>query len=246
MVNRSALNFETQRQALAQAATPGQGGSGPNFGNMRAALQSAGSLLSSAMQPTRPDNSITRDEVMTLMGKLQNYGNTGENQYSEMRSRMDELSNNSAMYKPQGEIGQLIIDTANAMGADPVDLATAISYETAGTFDPTKAGPTTQWGQHRGLIQFGEPQAKQYGVNWDDPLYSQLGAGKAIQRYFESNGWKKGMSGLDLYSIINAGAPGRYNASDANNGGAPGSVRDKWENQMGDHRIKAARMLGLM
>lgn len=248
MINRSALNFETQRQALAQAATPGQGGGGPNFGNMRAALQSAGGLLSSAMQPTRvqDENSITRDEVMSLMSKLQGYGNTGENQYSEMRSRIDELSNSSAMYKPQGEIGQLILDTANAMGADPVDLATAISYETAGTFDPTKAGPKTQWGRHRGLIQFGEPQAKEYGVNWDDPLYSQLGEGKAVQRYFEANGWKRGMSGLDLYSIINAGAPGRYGASDANNGGAPGSVRDKWENQMGGHRIKAARMLGLM
>jgi hypothetical protein len=29
------------------------------------------------------------------------------------------------------------------------------------------------------------------------------------------------------YSIVNAGAPGRYNASDANNGGAPGTVADK-------------------
>ena len=39
-----------------------------------------------------------------------------------------------------------IIETANALGIDPVDLATAISYETAGTFDPTKRGPTTKWG----------------------------------------------------------------------------------------------------
>ena len=53
------------------------------------------------------------------------------------------------------------------------------------------------------------------------------------------------MSGLDLYSTINAGAPGRYSASDANNGGAPGDVRDKWENQMGAHRAKALALLGL-
>src|SRR5690606_16799416 len=58
-----------------------------------------------------------------------------------------------------------IVETANALGIDPVDLATTISYETGGTFDPTKSGPTTKWGQHRGLIQFGEPQAQQYGVN---------------------------------------------------------------------------------
>src|SRR5690606_21760090 len=55
-----------------------------------------------------------------------------------------------------GDLRDGIIATAEAIGADPLDLATAISYETGGTFDPTKKGPRTQWGQHRGLIQFGE------------------------------------------------------------------------------------------
>lgn len=137
-----------------------------------------------------------------------------------------------------------ILATAAAIGANPLDLATAISYETAGTFDPTKRGPTTQWGQHRGLIQFGEPQARQYGVDWNDPIGSQLGENGAIANYFRASGFKPGMSGLDLYSTINAGAPGRYGASDANNGGAPGDVRAKWERQMGGHREKAAALLG--
>lgn len=137
-----------------------------------------------------------------------------------------------------------IVETAQAIGADPLDLATAISYETAGTFDPTKAGPTTQWGQHRGLIQFGEPQAKQYGVDWNDPIGSQLGANGAVANYFRDRGFKPGMSGMDLYSTINAGSPGRYSASDANNGGAPGDVRDKWQNQMAPHREKAMSLLG--
>lgn len=137
-----------------------------------------------------------------------------------------------------------ILETAQAIGADPLDLATAISYETAGTFDPAKAGPTTQWGQHRGLIQFGEPQAKQYGVDWNDPIGSQLGANGAVANYFRDRGFKPGMSGLDLYSTINAGSPGRYSASDANNGGAPGDVQDKWQNQMAPHREKAMSLLG--
>lgn len=137
-----------------------------------------------------------------------------------------------------------IIATAQALGMDPVDLATIISYETAGTFDPAKAGPTTQWGQHRGLIQFGEPQAKEYGVSWEDPLGSQLGPDGAIARYFRGNGWQPGMPLIDAYSIVNAGAPGRYSASDANNGGAPGDVRDKVANQMGAHRAKAVALLG--
>lgn len=137
-----------------------------------------------------------------------------------------------------------IIETANALGMNPVDLATIISYETAGTFDPTKAGPTTQWGQHRGLIQWGQPQARQYGVDWNDPAGSQLGANGAIVRYYRDRGWRPGMGMMDAYSIVNAGAPGRYGASDANNGGAPGTVADKVNDQMGPHRAKAIALLG--
>jgi hypothetical protein len=142
------------------------------------------------------------------------------------------------------DLRQGIIETAATLGIDPVDLATIISYETGGTFDPSQPGPTTQWGQHRGLIQFGEPQAQEYGVNWSDPLGSQLGANGAIVRYFQGNGWQPGMGLLDAYSIVNAGGPGRYGASDANNGGAPGTVADKVNEQMGGHRDNALRLLG--
>lgn len=136
-----------------------------------------------------------------------------------------------------------IIQTAKAIGADPVDLATAISYETGGTFDPTKAGPTTKWGQHRGLIQFGEPQAKQHGVDWSNPVGSQLGPNGAVASYMKASGYKPGMNFMDLYSTINAGAPGLYNRSDAAAGGAPGTVRDKVEQQMQGHRAKAQALL---
>lgn len=136
--------------------------------------------------------------------------------------------------------------TANALGISPVDLATAISYETAGTFDPNKAGPRTQWGQHRGLIQFGEPQAQKYGVDWQNPIGSQLGPDGAVAKYLRDTGVQPGMGMLDIYSAINAGGVGRYGASDANNGGAPGNVRDKVENQMADHRQKAMALLGDM
>lgn len=137
-----------------------------------------------------------------------------------------------------------IIATARALGISPVDLATAISYETAGTFDPVKRGPRTQWGQHQGFIQFGEPQAKQYGVNWDDPVGSQLGENGAVANYLRATGVKPGMGLLDVYSAINAGGVGRYDRSDANNGGAPGTVADKVNNQMAAHREKALALLG--
>lgn len=141
-------------------------------------------------------------------------------------------------------IAEGIISTARALGVDPVDLATAISYETGGTFNPTQAGPTTQWGQHRGFIQFGEPQAQRYGVDWADPVGSQLGPNGAVASYLRDTGVQPGMGLLDIYSAINAGGVGRYGASDANNGGAPGTVRDKVNSQMAGHRENAMRLLG--
>ncbi|MBZ7920559.1 hypothetical protein LAC81_02000 [Ensifer adhaerens] len=142
------------------------------------------------------------------------------------------------------EIRSGIISSANALGIDPVDLATAISYETAGTFDPTKKGPKTQWGQHQGFLQFGEPQAKEHGVDWNNPVGSQLGENGAVVSYLRNAGVKPGMGMMDIYSAINAGSVGRYGASDANNGGAPGTVADKVNNQMAGHRQKALALIG--
>lgn len=149
---------------------------------------------------------------------------------------------NMAMPNVSPEIRDGIVQTASALGIDPVDLATTISYETGGTFDPTKAGPTTKWGQHRGLIQFGEPQARQHGVDWSNPVASQLGPNGAVASYLKTAGVTPGMGLLDIYSAINAGAPGLYNRSDAAAGGAPGTVRDKVEQQMAGHRAKAQRL----
>ena len=140
-----------------------------------------------------------------------------------------------------------IIEAAAALGVDPVDLATIISYETAGTFDPQQKGPKTKWGQHAGFIQFGEPQQKENGADlstYDTAMSSQLGAGGAIVNYFRRNGFKKGMGLLDMYSIVNTGGPGNYDATDAASGGAPGSVRDKVDGQMDGHRAKAIALLG--
>ncbi len=138
-----------------------------------------------------------------------------------------------------------IVETAAALKINPIDLATVISYETGGTFNPLQRGPTTQWGQHRGLIQFGEPQAAMFGVDFSSEmaaLQSQLGPNGAIVKYLEASGFQPGMGILDLYSTINAGAPGRYGASDANNGGAPGTVLDKVNNQMAGHLANAEQL----
>jgi len=138
------------------------------------------------------------------------------------------------------ELRDAIIATSQRLGISPLDLATAMSYETAGTFDPWKKGPTTQWGEHRGLIQWGEPQRQKYGVTQDTPIAAQV---DAAGNYLVDAGVKPGMGLLDVYSAINAGHVGRYDRSDANNGGAPGTVADKVNSQMGGHRQNAEQLL---
>lgn len=145
-----------------------------------------------------------------------------------------------ASMKP--ELAAAILDVAKRNNWNPLDLGTVISYETAGTFDPWKKGPTTQWGEHRGLVQWGEPQAKQYGVTKDTSVTNQM---LAVEKYLKDRGLKEGAGLMDMYSTINAGAPGLYNRSDANNGGAPGTVRDKVEKQMGGHVTRAEELLGM-
>ena len=156
----------------------------------------------------------------------------------------NDLDFGAAVMTPQ----EMLIEGATRRGLDPVDVATAISYETGGKFDPLIQGPTTQWGTHEGLIQFGDPQGAQHGAVFDQgpeaAWRSQLNPDSgAVWSYLDSTGVQPGM-GLDqIYSAINAGGVNRMGASDANNGGAPGTVADKVAG-MGPHREKAAAFLG--
>ncbi|MEN3234739.1 hypothetical protein PUR29_14150 [Methylobacterium ajmalii] len=132
-----------------------------------------------------------------------------------------------------------LIASAQRIGADPLDLATVISYETGGTFNPSIRGGAGN--RHIGLIQFGIPEQQRYGASQGQSFEEQL---PAVEGYLKDRGYQPGMGLLDLYSTINAGRPGRYGASDAGNGGAPGTVADKVNSQMGAHRTKAAAFLG--
>lgn len=139
-------------------------------------------------------------------------------------------------------MAELIRKEAERLGIDPLDLATVISYETAGTFSPTIAGKAkTKWGTHIGLIQMGDPQREEYGYDPQGDLQGQM---SAVGRYLEDRGVKPGMGLLDVYSTINAGAPGLYSRSDEAAGGAPGTVAEKVASQMEGHRAKAASLLG--
>jgi len=126
---------------------------------------------------------------------------------------------------------------AKELGVSPEDLATVISYETGGTFSPSIRGGAGN--RHIGLIQFGANEQRAHKASQDQTFPEQM---TSVVDYLKKRGFKPGMGILDLYSTINAGRPGRYNASDAGNGGAPGSVADK-VGTMGPHAARARMFL---
>ena len=131
--------------------------------------------------------------------------------------------------------------TAAQIGANPLDLATVASYESGGKLNPGVMGGAG--GRYAGIFQFGPWEQQHYGVSNRSTAEQPV---EAAGRFLKDRGFKPGMGLLDMYSAINAGRVGRYNASDAGNGGAPGTVRDKVERQMGDHKAKAAALLGAL
>lgn len=140
-------------------------------------------------------------------------------------------------YDPQ--LVPLIRRAATNLGINPSDLTTAMSYETGGTLNPNMWGG--KGGNYLGLIQFGPEEQAKYGVKPGMPLDSHM---TAVENFLRDRGVKPGMGMLDIYSTINAGRPGLYNASDAANGGAPGTVADKVMGQMAGHRARANALLG--
>lgn len=243
-----------ERQMMAQDLLAQATDTSPNAGGVASILAKGLAGFRSGMDRNAADRAISANNqanqglLQGLLGGLGSTGGVGQSSTVAAPTvapvqNVAPATNWDASSVPDS-LKSGIQETATALGVDPIDLATAISYETAGTFDPTKTGPTTQWGQHRGLIQFGEPQAQKYGVDWNNPIGSQLGANGAVANYLRDTGVQPGMGLLDIYSAINAGGVGRYNRSDANNGGAPGTVRDKVEQQMADHRAKALALFG--
>lgn len=146
--------------------------------------------------------------------------------------------NNRLTPDQAAEMAKGIQAAAKEIGVAPDDLATAISYETGGTMHPWQKGPTTQWGTHRGLIQWGEPQARKYGVTAETSITDQM---KAVAKYLRDRGVKPGDSLLQIYAAINAGHASKINATDAHNGGAPGTVADKVAT-MGQHKGALSRL----
>src|SRR6185295_20343559 len=99
------------------------------------------------------------------------------------------------------EIANAIIASAKRLGADPVDLATVISFETGGRFSPSVWGGKNN--NHLGILQFGGPEREKYGVHEGQSFGDQM---VSAENYLRDRGYKAGMGLADLYSTVNAGA----------------------------------------
>lgn len=127
---------------------------------------------------------------------------------------------------------------ASELGIDPIDYATAISYETGGTFSPTQPGPKTKWGQHRGTIQYGEPQWKEYGVKPD----FQDQVTRSNVEYLRKAGVKPGATFEQIYAAINGGSANKSLSTPDWNTGR--TIADNIRNAQRDHRAKVLQRYG--
>jgi hypothetical protein len=129
-----------------------------------------------------------------------------------------------------------LIAAAQKLGVSPLDLATIISFETGGTFSPSKWGGAG--GNYMGLIQFGGPERQQYGANPNQSFEEQVTG--PVVRYFQDRFKGVGMSTQgasleDLYTTVLAGNPrANRNARDSFGTSPRSGVA-----RMGAHRQKA-------
>ena len=139
------------------------------------------------------------------------------------------------------ELERIVAGAAKAaaqLGVSAKDLLTAISYETGGKFDPNVMGGAG--GQYYGLFQAGPAARERYGLTTTSSIEQQL---DAMVKYLSDAGVKAGDGLLQIYAAINAGSASKINASDAANGGAPGTVLDKVSGQMDGHKARADGLL---
>ncbi|MFN6963959.1 MAG: hypothetical protein ACK4S4_09355 [Pyrinomonadaceae bacterium] len=104
--------------------------------------------------------------------------------------------------------GKALVDSARQLGISPLDLATLISFETAGTFSPSIRGGAGN--KYQGLIQFGPSERAAYGVKPGQSFEEQITG--PVVKFFQDRFAKAGRSTagadlLTLYRTVIGGSP---------------------------------------
>lgn len=137
---------------------------------------------------------------------------------------------------------QALLEVSAELGISAQDLATIISYESAGSFSPDQWGGHK--GQHMGLIQFGPPERQTYGVTEGMSFADQLRG--PVKQYFLDRFAKAGRSTqgatlLDLYRTVLGGNPkASIHVEDSFNTSPSIGV-----SEMGPHRESVRKRYGL-
>ncbi|MCJ2069390.1 phage tail tape measure protein [Methylobacterium sp. J-030] len=137
-------------------------------------------------------------------------------------------------YNFNGDNVNVLKQAAKELGTSPKDLATVISYETGGRFSPSIRGGKNN--RYIGLIQFGEPEQRDYGANQQQTFAEQM---PAVVRFLKHRGFKPGMDLMQLYKTINGGNP--YVSSEKNDGN--GTIAQHVARMQSQHQARVERFL---
>lgn len=101
--------------------------------------------------------------------------------------------------------GQAFANVAGRLGISPLDLATIVGFESAGSYSTSKTNSVGRFG----LIQFGKSEGAQYGAFKGQGFEAQLeAAGRYLTDRFARVGkTTAGASILDLYRTVLGGSP---------------------------------------
>ena len=127
---------------------------------------------------------------------------------------------------------------AKQLGLDPYEFGAFLSLESGPNMDPNIVGGAG--GRHRGLIQFGQNEQKQYGIKGPQTRAGQM---PAVLQYFEDRGYKPGMGIARAYATVLGGNPNVSLTSKDAFGTSVQSVLPRLK-KGGDYYANAQRVLG--
>jgi hypothetical protein len=113
--------------------------------------------------------------------------------------------------KPKSSKAEALIKAAQELGLDPVELGALISFESGGTFSPSKRGGDND--NYLGLIQFGPEAREETGANAEQSFEQQM---RSVVLYFKQRGYKPGMGILKAYATVLGGNPSVTDSADSN------------------------------
>lgn len=127
---------------------------------------------------------------------------------------------------------------AQKLGLDPYEFGAFLSLESGPNMDPNIVGGAG--GRHKGLIQFGQNEQKQYGISGTQTRAGQM---PAVLQYFEDRGYKPGMGIARAYATVLGGNPNVSLTSKDAFGTSVQSVLPRLK-KGGDYYANAQRVLG--